>query len=116
MTKKLYSTELIEQMSRGNKDFVKQVLEVFTEDGVASLNAIQEGISQSDHEKIKSEAHSLKSSIKLLKIEKILCVILEIEKKAEKQQDINQIKTLFKRLEKTLLLTIEQIKAEIGAQ
>lgn len=116
MTKKLYSTELIEQMSRGNKDFVKQVLEVFVEDGVNSLDAIQEGITRSDHEKIKSEAHSLKSSIKLLKIEKILCIILEIEKKAENQHSIDQIKALFEKLEKTLLLTIEQIKAEIGAQ
>ncbi len=113
---KLYSTELIEQMSRGNKDFVKQVLEVFTEDGVNSLNAIKEGITQSDHEKIKSEAHSLKSSIKLLKIEKILCIILEIEKKAEKQDSIDKIQPLFEKLEKTLLLAIEQIKAEIGAQ
>ncbi len=109
MEKKLYDTGLVDQMSRGNKDFVKQVLRVFVEDGRLCLQTIKTGLEEVDYEKVKKEAHSMKSSLKLLKMEELADMIIEMEEIADTRGDIARLNNLYGVFEKQLTLCFEQI-------
>ncbi len=113
MNKTLYDTGLVDQMSRGNKSFVKEVLRVFVEDGRLSLQAIKTGLEEQDYEKVKKEAHSMKSSLKLLKMDELADIIIEIEEIADTRGEIARLNNLYGVLEKQLMLCFEQINDDL---
>ncbi len=100
-------------MSRGNDSFVKQILIVFTEDAPKSINSIRQGIKDSQHEVIRSQAHSLKSSIDLLDISGLKNVIREIEQLAKDGAPLSQIESLFMTLDMQIAEVLEAIKRDI---
>ncbi len=100
-------------MSRGNDSFVKQILIVFTEDAPKSVNIIRQGIQENQHENIRSQAHSLKSSIDLLGISGLKNVIREIEQLAKDGAPISQIEPLFATIDTQIAEVMEAIKRDI---
>jgi two-component system, sensor histidine kinase len=113
MTEPTYDTKLIEKMSRGNKEFVKQILLVFTEDAPKAVEQIRQGIDNNDYATMKNQAHSLKSSIDLLNINSLKNIVREIEDYASKKESVSKIKPLYLTLESHVSAVIEAIKKEL---
>lgn len=108
-----YDTSLVEQMSRGNRDFVVQILQVFTEDAPVALQKIRDGMHTGDMHLVRSEAHSLKSSVKLLKVEGLTETVTAIEELAESGGDRAELQKQVDRLEEELPQLIQQILKDI---
>ncbi len=113
MSDKPYNTELISQMSRGNPHFVRQMLQVFAEDAPKNLEKIRQGIQASDYEAIKKEAHSLKSSIDLLQINKSKALVRQIEEFSLEKVDIEEIESLFLAMETEIAEVIDTIHRDL---
>jgi HPt (histidine-containing phosphotransfer) domain-containing protein len=109
----LYDTQLVQQMSRGNTVFVKQILLVFTEDAAKAVVFIKQGIEENNYEAIGNHAHSLKSSIDLLNINPLKTVVRQIEQLAKDQSSMSQIEPLFQILETHISEVIVAIKKDI---
>lgn len=113
MSDKPYNTELISQMSRGNPHFVRQMLLVFAEDAPKNLEKIRRGIQDSDYQTIKKEAHSLKSSIDLLKIDKSQVIVRQIEEFSLEKMPIEEIESLFLVMEANITEVIDTIHRDL---
>ncbi len=113
MAEPLYDTRLVRQMSRGNDAFVKQILIVFTEDAPKSVNMIRQGIQDKQHEIIRRQAHSLKSSVDLLDISALKNVIREIEQLAKDGAPISHIEPLFSTLDAHMDEVLDAIKRDL---
>jgi len=115
MDEKLYDTELISKISRGNPNFIRQMLVVFTEDVPKSLDLIKHGIAENDHETIMRQAHSLKSSIDLLNISPSKSIVRQIEEYARAKDEIERIESLYLTMERDILTVIESINKDLTA-
>lgn len=113
MTEKLYDTELIRQMSRGNPNFIRQMLLVFSEDAPKNLIKIRQGIQEADHEAIRKQAHSLKSSVDLLHIDKSKTLVRQIEEYAREKAALEKIESLFLAMEANISEVIETIHRDV---
>ena len=113
MKKIAYDTSLVEQMSRGNRDFVVQILQVFTEDAPLALEKIRDGMQRGDMQKVRSEAHSLKSSVKLLQVQGLTETVISIEELADSGGDKEGLRKQVDKLSEDLPLLIEQILNDI---
>lgn len=115
MSEKHYDSELIRQMSRGNPQFVRQMLLVFVEDAPQSLEKIRQGIENRDYEAIRKQAHSLKSSIDLLHINRSKTIVRQIEELSHDRRSIEEIKTLYLSMESNINEVIEAIHRDLTA-
>ncbi len=71
--------------------FLKTMLTTFIDNMPGSLLKIQEGIENSDWESVYKAAHFAKSSLSIVKVDKMLELVLLIEKQAKTRQNLDQI-------------------------
>ena len=100
-------------MSRGNPHFVRQMLLVFAEDAPKNLEKIRQGIHDRDHEAIRKQAHSLKSSIDLLQINRSKAIVRQIEEFSLEKVDIEEIESLFLAMEANITEVIDTIHRDL---
>lgn len=101
-------------MSHGNTAFVRQLLQVFTEDAGAALAQMETGIAEKDYAVIRSQTHNLTPNLDLLKINKALQVCKELNARANKKADMDEINALFVKLKNLLQPVMNQIKEDIA--
>lgn len=77
-TDPLFTIERLENLSRGNKDFITRMLQIFCEDGSAQLEQIN---STKDSEEIARLAHKIKPSIDYLSNKEFKDLVRNIERK-----------------------------------
>ena len=107
----------LEDMAEGKTEFMKQVLSIFMDNTPAGLVSLEKMVKDEDDlEKIQKQAHFLKSSFGIVKVEGLHERLQQMEAAAREKKDREQIKTLmneiaaiFKDAEQIIKQKMEQL-------
>ncbi|MFL5752894.1 MAG: Hpt domain-containing protein [Bacteroidia bacterium] len=93
---KVTNLDYLIELSKGNSDFVKEMINIFLSENTEELEHFEKYIRDKDFDSIKSSAHKLRSTIPYLGLDKhIEKEVSEIEKLAEKRTYIQKIESMF---------------------
>jgi HPt (histidine-containing phosphotransfer) domain-containing protein len=106
----LYNLSYLSEISRGDRDFMKKMVDLFIEQVPASLIDINEAFLKTDFPKVKTLAHKAKSSIDTLGIAKIQNEIKELEMLAMQNKPNPRINEIIELLNDVIPKTIAQLK------
>jgi DNA-binding response OmpR family regulator len=115
-TDKLYNLTFLQNISRGNNEFVDKMVAIFVEQTTDTIIKAASAISKEDFKEVSRLIHKIKPSVESLGIASIHSEIKLLEKIAGKAKDKEQIRVLFEIvkevLEQTVLQLIDYIKKE----
>ena len=83
--------------------FMKVMLQTFIDNMPDTLLKIQKGIEASDWDAVYKAAHFAKSSLSIVKVDKMLELALQIEKLAKTRQNLDQLPRYFSQLSTSFL-------------
>ena len=109
----LYNLSYLEEISRGDNEFLIKILELFIEQIPESAEKINMAYEKGDMDTIKTVAHSMVSSIETLSITPLKNAIREIEKLAIQHSAGAAMEPLLKQVSDILPKLITQIKDKI---
>ena len=69
---KVVDLTYVNDLSRGNKEFLKEMISVFLEENPQEIKTIEKAVEEKDYEVIKNTAHKLKSTIPFIGLDKIV--------------------------------------------
>jgi PAS domain S-box-containing protein len=110
VTNQLYNLNTLQNMSRGNKDFVTRMVTIFIEQIAASLAMIDKGIIINNFYELGRLMHKIRPSVENLAIVDIIPDIKYLEKATELNNDKDQIIIVYSRVKKTLEEVISQLQ------
>lgn len=90
-SKALYSLSKLEEISRGNQEFVKKMVNMLVEEMPISLAALKEGLEHKDYDQVRAMAHKMKPSIQLMNMSRISKTIQTLEDNAKAKTNLEQI-------------------------
>jgi PAS domain S-box-containing protein len=111
-TDKLYSLSGLENIARGDRSFIIEMVQIFIEQSHVSIEQIKDAFAKSDLGSIKKIAHRLKPAIDNLDIQLLKSLIRELE--SEKLYSDNILKEKVELLESTLSKVIDQLNLEFS--
>lgn len=111
--------QIVEESKATMKAKFSTMVQYFMEDAVIYMNEIKAGLVEKDAKKIKSPAHTIKSSSKLFGADRISESAMQIEQLAAdiiegRETDIGKIAPLFEFLQKAYNDAEPELKALIG--
>jgi CheY-like chemotaxis protein len=109
----LYNLSYLEEMD--DADYATEVLELFLSSTPVALSAIKEAVLEEEWTEVYKKAHSLKSSLGILQVNKMLETVTQIETKAKQQTDTEIIETLLQRALKQYDLVKPALEAELNS-
>jgi PAS domain S-box-containing protein len=107
----LYNLSALEEIGRGNKDFVSKMLNLFILQAPLSVQEIKKAFAANDREQLKKVAHRFKPSIDNLNIISIKREIREIEALATGTNRSAELEPLISKVEQVIMQVVEQLKA-----
>ncbi len=111
MDNKLYDlSQLHDMLGEGTPDS-REILELFLDLTPETQAAMESAFKTQDYEKLGNLAHKMKSSTRLLGMEKISHALQELETISIKSQDTQQLSELMSQLQSLLPAVTEQLKA-----
>jgi hypothetical protein len=113
MSEKLYSLEFVQEMSGGNEEFTKQLIELFIESVPESIEKINKFYENEEYEKLGKEAHKLKSTIQTVQIPSFIDKIKEMEHIGKSGEELDKLPGLMKEFNDIMPKAVEQIKSEV---
>ncbi|MDR9488130.1 Hpt domain-containing protein [Salibacter sp.] len=113
MSEKLYSLEFVEEMSGGNEEFTKQLIELFIESVPESIEKINKFYENEEYEKLGKEAHKLKSTIQTVQIPSFIEKIKEMEHIGKTGEELDKLPGLIEEFNEIMPKAVEQIKSEV---
>ena len=115
-TNNLYNLTFLQNLSRGNNEFVDKMVAIFVEQTTDTIIKLTTAISIQDFKEVSRLIHKIKPSVESLGIASINSEIKLLEKTAEIAKDKEQIRVLFEIvkevLEQTVLQLIDYTKKE----
>ncbi len=108
----LYSTELLEKLSRGDASFVAKMLNIFVKISEENIEHLKSAVEQNDIPTLKGLAHKIKSSIEQMRIISIQEKISEMEKFDAEEGNMVELKRNTHEVISTLQHVINQIKSQ----
>lgn len=90
-TEKLVDLTSLEKNMRGNKKVILETLEIFLEHLPENIDGIAEGVAQKNFAMIRRNAHTMKSSVSILGINKIQEMLEEMEQLAGSESGMERI-------------------------
>jgi signal transduction histidine kinase/CheY-like chemotaxis protein/HPt (histidine-containing phosphotransfer) domain-containing protein len=106
---KLLDLSTLGNTMRGNKKVILETLEIFLEHLPENLEGIVEGVSRKDFAMIRRNAHTMKSSVSILGINKMQTLLEEMERLAASESEMERIIEL----KNTLILLSDHSVKEI---
>lgn len=94
---KLYDLKELELLASDNKEFIKEMIDVFIEETPDELSRIRNGILNNDYEIIYQTSHKLKSSYDVVGYKNIT-YLKEIEKMSQNKDSTEDINHVFEKL------------------
>lgn len=89
------------EMSKGNKNFLKEMINTFLEENPKEVEVLEKAIQSKNFEDIKQAAHCMQSSIPFVGLDKIIeSEVYEIEKLAVQKISLQKISELFSKVKK----------------
>ncbi len=111
-TEKLYDLTQLQEMSRGNDEFIHRMLQVFIETGQQAVKDFEEALRNQDVTRINKIAHRMKPSIDNMGISSLKFPIRELNKFSLTNNTEISLRQLVKKVCDLLLEVIEQIRFE----
>ncbi|WP_224483320.1 Hpt domain-containing protein [Robertkochia aurantiaca] len=90
-----YDLSKLNELSGGDTDFNKSIIEVFLNETPEDEKALEEAINASNYEMIHKSAHKIKPNAELLGIEKAHKNLLDIELNAKNDKDMEFIRAKY---------------------
>lgn len=112
---KLVDLSTLEKTMRGNKKVILETLEIFLEHLPENLEGINQGVEEKDFAMIRRNAHTMKSSVSILGMNKIQNLLEEMERLSASESDMDRIvelKDSLTFLSDHAVKEIEQLKAQ----
>lgn len=113
MSTKLYDLQFVEEMSGGNEEFIKQLIELFIESVPESVQNINTYYQTDNHDKLCREIHKLKSTIRTVRIPAFAEEIDEMEKLSKTGENPKRLKELIFKFNEVVPAAVEQLKDEL---
>jgi PAS domain S-box-containing protein len=110
---KLFNLDYLQQLSRGNDDFIKKLIRIFIEQTPPAVEQIKTAWNEGDWLTIKSAAHRIKPTIDNFGISDLKQDIRAIESLAGEGQAKPELESKIKRLDEIIRLVVEQLQNEI---
>ncbi|MGZ3864903.1 MAG: Hpt domain-containing protein [Bacteroidia bacterium] len=97
---KITNLEYLTQLSKGNKTFVKEMIDIFLQENPVELKALEKEIADGNYAVIKATAHKLKSTFPFVGLDRIIEKdVEELESLAAVKGDIYEIRKRFLKIE-----------------
>lgn len=109
---KLYNLNSLNNLSRGDKEFVLRMISIFIEQTSEALVLMQAALTKDNFVELGRIAHKIKPSIEGLGITSILEEIKMLEKMAQEEGDKNVLTLLFEQIQSTLSKVISALKED----
>ena len=91
----IISEEHLNTLSRGNKTFIKEIIDIFLEQNPIELKELESAINSKDYTSIRSISHKMKTSVGFIGITQLLPELNKIESLASNEGNINTIQAIF---------------------
>jgi signal transduction histidine kinase/CheY-like chemotaxis protein len=101
--------EYLRTLSKGDKEFEKNMMQAFTEQIPRELNELKTAIGNRNYRKIGSVAHNMKSTVSYLGIHQLSPLLEQIEADARGKNGIVRINDNFTSVEATCQLAIREV-------
>jgi HPt (histidine-containing phosphotransfer) domain-containing protein len=85
----LINTRYFDENFGDDKAFIHEMLVLFSKDLPVKFSALKDALSSKDHEKIRSAAHAIKASIKMLGIDEMADLLDKMEMEAKQQVSLD---------------------------
>lgn len=110
---KLYNLATLNNLGRGNEDFVKKMISIFINQTNETLEKADEALNANDFLEVSRLIHKIKPSIESVGVDSIKNEVITLEKISKETQDKESITKLFILIKTTLAIVIEQLKTDI---
>lgn len=94
----LFSLEKLEEMSRGKKEFVDKMVELFKQEIPKAITQINEMLVQEDYDRIRALVHRVKPSIKMMCVNSIEQDVQQLERLSGSKSELERIPVLIDRI------------------
>lgn len=111
MEAKLYDLSALHDMLGKGTPETLEVLELFSDITPQTLSEMEQAFEAHDYEHLGSLAHKMKSSTRLLGMEKISQTLQQIETDSRKKGDTHSLSQLLAQLKQLLHKVLQQIKS-----
>ncbi len=106
----LFSLVKLEEMSRGDVDFVKKLVGIFIQTIPESIDEIIKFYEDNDIDGISRTAHKIKPSVATMGVKSIEQEILDLEGFSNENYDSNNLKKCIEKVSSTLTMVISELK------
>lgn len=110
--KKVFDLRYLSDMMGGKKNLIKEIIDAFLKQVPASVASLNDAVAKTDYPKIRSLAHTMKSSVSIMGISVLAPVLHDMEGFARDNRDIEKIRPLNDQLNLIVNQAIEEIKKE----
>ena len=114
MTEKSYNLDYLENISGGDQEFVKDMIQTFIMNAPEDLEKIKNWIENKNWQKVGEDAHRFASSLLFLGLDHLKSIANTIEEMGIKQFDVESIPGLFEKLEKSCYQIIKELKRDFN--
>lgn len=111
----LFSIENLKNISRGNKEFITKMLNIFVKEISLALQEIRSGEQNNNIEKIRSTAHRIKPSLSNMAVDAIRDEILQLEVFDLSGKELILLPEIINKVEQVLTAIIEQVNNLIAS-
>jgi CheY-like chemotaxis protein len=91
----IINQEHLNTLSRGNKTFIKEIVDIFVEQNPIEIRELEDAIINKNYSSIRSISHKMKTSVGFIGINQLLPELTNIENLAINEGDLNNIRSIF---------------------
>ncbi len=88
----------LKEMSRGNNQFIREMIDLYLENTPGDLETIDKAINSADYNTIRSISHRMKTSLGFMGLQHLLEPLSSMEDLSENNKDLEMIKTHFQKV------------------
>jgi HPt (histidine-containing phosphotransfer) domain-containing protein len=112
-TAKVCNLDYLNDLAKGNPEFVKEMIDIFIEDNCEELQSLEKNIQQKNYPLIKEVAHKMRSTIAFVGLDRIIENNLsEIEELALTGSGVQKIEISFLKVKEICQKAAEELKLE----
>lgn len=113
-SQKVINLNYLNELAKGNPEFIKEMIDIFLEDNKEEIENLEKSIQSKNYVSIKEIAHKMKSTIAFVGLDQIIeNDLTEIEQLAIDNPDIRKIEPFFLKVKEVCQRAAEELKSEL---
>jgi HPt (histidine-containing phosphotransfer) domain-containing protein len=109
MSFKIINLDTINQSMMGNKELIKQLIDLYIVQSPTDFKALEDAIISGDIEVIQRRAHHIKPTMQYIGADNLLQHFQILETKAKERASITEIEDLFYQIKPKFLLMLDEL-------